>query len=91
MEIIIDNTYKCEWDIPARAWDTFCENAFDTESDTQNFKLPFAKMTKKFGRQYMEYCRASWVTCKDFMTPEEFCKMNGNMPIGFFKNKIAEW
>jgi len=86
--IEINKTYKSEWEIPVQSWEKFVTEAFDTESGDQNFKYPFPKMTKMFGRQFIEYCRASWVTCKDFMSPEEFCKINGNMPIGFFKSKI---
>ena len=87
MEIVFDETYKSEWDIPINAEMKFQET-FDMESDTNNFKHEFGFMTKKHGRPFMEYCRASWITCKDFMTVEEFCKMNANMPVGFFRNKI---
>jgi len=88
METIIDETYKAEWDIPNQAWDKFIDETFDKESDTQNFIYPFKVMTKKYGRQYMEYCRASWVTCNSFMSPTEFCAMHANMPIGFFNKRI---
>ena len=86
--LIIDKTYKSGWEITPKSWEKFIDEAFDTESDDQNFKYPFPKMTKMFGKQFIEYCKASWVTCKDFMTPEYFCKMNGNIPFGFFKSKI---
>jgi len=76
-----------KWKINKESWDKFLES-FDSESDENNFKFSFKIMTKKYGQQYMEYCRASWVTCKEFMSAKDFCKMNANMPIGFFNAKI---
>ena len=67
-------------------WEKF-HKSFDFISDDNNFKFDFKNMTKKFGRQYIEYCKASWIA-NDNMNEEEFCKMNANMPLGFFKSKI---
>ena len=68
-------------------WEKFYKT-FDFENSENNFKYDFKMMTKKYGRQFIEYCKASWlVNCED-MTEENFCKMNANMPIGFFKSKI---
>lgn len=80
--------YVEEWVIPPQAWEKFVTDAFDTESDDHNFKYDFKTISKKYGRQYMEFCRAAWTTCSDIMSPEKFCAMNANMPIGFFKAKI---
>ncbi len=88
MEFVTDTTYKAEWEIPAQAWTKFMNDAFDMESDVQNFKYEFKTITKKYGRQYMEFCRAAWTTCKDIMTVGEFCTMNAGMPVGFFRAKI---
>lgn len=51
----------------------------DFKSDINNFKYSFEKMTKIYGRQFIEHCRASWITCKDIMSVEEFCKMNAKL------------
>ena len=72
-------------EIKKQAWDNFVES-IDFESDDTNFKYEFKIMTKKYGRAYIEYCKDMWDSTD--MNEDEFCKMNGNIPVGFFKNKI---
>ena len=62
--------------------------AMDCESDTSNFKYDFTHMTKKYGRAYITFCQAMWQANEGVQTEEEFCKMNGNMPMKFFENTI---
>ena len=88
MSIIEVHDYEAKWSIPEQAWKKFLDEAIDFESDKNNFKYEFGIMTKKYGQQFIEYCRASWITCMDIMAEEEFCKMNADMLIGFFKGKI---
>ena len=76
-----------QMNIKKESWDKFI-TSIDFESDENNFMFPFNVMTKKFGMQFIEYCKAAWNINDDVMTEEEFCKMNANMPIGFFKGKI---
>jgi len=74
------------WEIKPEAWEKFMES-FDFDSDVNNFKYSFNVMTKRYGIQFIEFCKAAWVS-NETMTEEEFCKMNANMPIGFFKGRI---
>ena len=74
-------------DIKKGAWDNFM-TSFDYESDESNFRFEFKVMTKKFGQCYIEYCRAMWKANEGVQTEEEFCRMNGNMPMGFFNGKV---
>ena len=80
--------YKEKFEIKHEEKEKIMNEAFDFESDDNNFKYPFAIMTKKYGRAFIEYCRAMWFA-NETMTKEEFCKINANMPIGFFENTIA--
>jgi hypothetical protein len=74
-------------EIKKEAWDNFM-TIVDFESDDTNFKIGFKEITKKYGRAYIEYCKSMWEANEGIQSEEEFCKMNGNMPIGFFNNKI---
>ena len=62
--------------------------AMDFESDTSNWKFDFKKMSKQHGREFIEIITAMWEANDGVQTEEEFCKMNSNMPEGFFKNVI---
>ena len=74
-------------EIKKQAWDNFL-SAVDFESDTNNFKYDFETMTKKYGQAFMVYCKATWKANCGVQTEEEFCKMNANMPIGYFQKVI---
>ena len=60
----------------------------DFESDTSNFKISFKDITKKYGRAYIVFCKAQWEANEGVMTEDEFMKMNGDMPRGFFEKNI---
>ena len=79
-------TKKKNWDISNESWEKFL-TSIDFDSDVNNFKYPFNIMTKKYGVQFIEYCQAAWIA-NDNMNEEEFCKINANMPIGFFNGRI---
>ena len=53
-----------------------------------NVKLPFKKMSKKFGLCYINYVKAAWEANEGCLTEEEFCSINGNVPKGFFDKKV---
>jgi uncharacterized protein YrzB (UPF0473 family) len=73
--------------VKKEAWENFI-SIMDTESNDSNFKVDFKVITKKYGVAYIIFCKAMWEANDDVQTEEEFCKMNGNMPMGFFNNKI---
>ena len=74
-----DNSYK-----------RFVDEAIDFESNESNFKFKFHVMCKKYGRDYIEFCRAMWQANEDVMTEDEFIKMNGDMPKSFFEKVIKK-
>lgn len=74
-------------EIKSDAWMNF-STAFDFDSPDRNFKYDFAVMTKKYGQAYIEYCRAAWAANDGVLDEEEFRRMNGNIPEGFFNGKI---
>ena len=79
-------TNKKNWEISNESWEKFL-TSIDFESDTNNFNFKFNIMTKRFGVQFIEYCQAAWLV-NESMNEEDFCKINADMPIGFFKGKI---
>ena len=64
-------------------------DSFDFESDTNNFKFDFKTMTKRFGRSFIEYCRIMWYV-DETNNIDSFCKMNADIPKGFFENMIKK-
>lgn len=60
----------------------------DFESDQFNWKYPFEKMTKKYGREFIEILRAMWKANGGGQTEAEFCVMNG-ISLSFF-NKVIK-
>lgn len=74
-------------EIKTNAWNKLID-VMDNESDTSNFKVNFKVLSKKYGQAYIVFCRAMWEANDGVMTEEEFMKMNGNMPKGFFDKVI---
>lgn len=64
------------------------ENIIDFENDDKNFTMDFTKAGKKVGRDFIEMIQAMWASNGGSQTEEEFCKMNGDIPKGFFDNKV---
>jgi hypothetical protein len=62
----------------------------DFESDVNNFKYDFKTMTKKYGNAFIEWSKAAWEANGDVQTPEEFMKMNADMPRSFFDNVVCK-
>ena len=60
----------------------------DCGGDESNFTIPFNELSKKYGAEYIVLCKAMWQANDNVMTEEEFMKMNGNMPRGFFEKVI---
>lgn len=84
---VIEINIESQKEVKSEAWKNFLES-FDFESDDRNFKYDFVHMTKKYGNAYIEHCRAAWAVNDGVMSDDEFCRINGNMPIGFFNSKI---
>ncbi len=74
-------------EIKKDAWSKFLD-IMDFESDDSNFKISFKDITKKYGNAYIEFCKAAWSVNDGIQTDEEFMKMNGDMPKGFFDKNI---
>jgi len=74
-------------EVKKAAWDNFM-SAVDFESDENNFKFDFKIMSKKYGNAFIAYCKAAWQANDGVQTEDEFCKMNANMPRGFFDKVI---
>jgi hypothetical protein len=60
----------------------------DCESDDSNFTIPFGQICKKYGKEYREFCIAAWQANGDCQTEEEFMRINGNMPRGYFDKVV---
>ncbi len=74
-------------EIKSEAWNKFIDS-IDFDSDTNNYKYDFKIMTKKYGNAFIECCKAAWMANEGVQIEEEFCKMNTNMPKGFFEKVI---
>lgn len=74
-------------EVKKEAWEKFI-GIMDFESDTSNFKISFKDITKKYGNAYIFYCRAAWEANDGVLSEEEFIKVNGEMPRGFFEKNI---
>ena len=61
--------------------------AIDFESDGKNWKFPFKKMTKSYGRDFIEMLKTMWGSNYDVQTEDEFCEING-IPKPFFEKTI---
>jgi len=62
----------------------------DFESDESNFKISFKDITRKYGREYRDFCQAAWQANGDCLTEEEFMKINGDMPVSFFEKVVKK-
>lgn len=61
--------------------------AMDFDSDTQNWKFPFAHMCRFYGKDFIDTVKAMWSANYDVQTEDEFCEMNG-IPKSFFEKTI---
>jgi len=66
------------------------QEVMDCESDDGNFIVDFSVLSRKYGAEYIAICQAMWGTNESVMTEDEFIKMNGNMPKGFFEKVIKK-
>lgn len=66
----------------SKAWIDFCENGLQEFDGNSNVRYPFPKMTKRFGKNYIQYLEAAF-EARDEMSLEEFCKINGEVPPKF--------
>jgi hypothetical protein len=68
--------------------DTFRINeAMDFESDTKNWKYPFERMCKFYGKDFIECIKSMWIANGDSQTEDEFCEMN-DLPKKFFEKVV---
>lgn len=63
--------------------------AMDFESSTKNWKYPFKKMSKHYGKDFIDTLRAMWFGNENVQTEDEFCEMN-DIPKGFFMGVIKD-
>lgn len=64
-----------------------CE-VLDFKSDDANFTVGFKVLTKKYGREFKAYAQAAWTANEGCFTEEEFMKINGGMPKGYFEKVV---
>lgn len=65
-------------------WNSLMEKGLSVSGQT-NTKFNFNEMCKRFPRAYLSYLEASYLANEGFLTDEEFCIINGNVPISFLK------
>ena len=63
--------------------------AMDFDSDDKNWKFSFERMTKFYGREFIDIIRAMWEANGGGQTEDEFCEMNG-IPKTFFEKTIKK-
>lgn len=66
-------------------WNRFVKDGIVINKE-KNTKYDFKKMCKIFGKEYIEYLRASWET--NCLPEKEFLIINGNVPQDFFNKYI---
>ena len=66
----------------------FFKDVLEFDGDGSNFKVGFKELTSKYGSDYISFCRAMWYANDGIFSEEEFMKINGNMPRGFFEKVI---
>jgi len=67
-------------------WSRFCTEGLTSKGEF-NVTHDFVKMTKMFGRSYLDYLFASYAA-KDTLTDSEWAALNGNVPQSFIDSKI---
>ena len=72
-----------------KQWNEFCNKYLSFDGET-NINVDFQKITKVAGVPYFEFLRAMWVCTKDQYTVEEFCRINGGVPIKFFEKNVRD-
>lgn len=72
----------------SQAWSRFAEEGLLYEESGSNTRYDFTKMCKKFGKPYIDYLIAAY-SAKDDMTNDEFCTLNGQVPVSFLEKKIV--
>ena len=71
-------------------WNRFVREGLhdpDQSENGMNTVHDFVKMTKVFGRPYLEYLAASYA-CKDTLTDLEWANLNGKVPASFIESKV---
>lgn len=60
-------------------WSRFLNEAIDFNN---GFKYDFTSLTKRFGLSYLYYLTCAYIA-KDDLSDEDFCALNGNVPMSF--------
>lgn len=68
-------------------WNAFVRECLDTSDSGSNMKMDYDKVHKKHKVAYFSYLRAAWESVEK-QGPEEFRKINGNVPESFFTKYI---
>ena len=68
-------------------WNRLLGEGLDFSDSNLNTKFDFGKMSKKFGLAYIDYLQVAY-QAKDEMSDENFCLINGSVPLVFLNKKI---
>ena len=68
-------------------WNRLLNDGLDYSDSNSNTKGDFGKLSKKFGLAFIAYLQAAY-QAKDEMSVDEFCRINGGIPLGFFVKKV---
>lgn len=71
-------------------YNRFINETMDFESDELNFKFDFNILTRKYGKAYISYISAAWAANDNILTVEEFCNLNGEIPMQIFNKLITQ-
>lgn len=63
--------------------------AMNFESDAKNWKYPFPKMCKNYGKDFIDFIKVLWEANDGVQTEEEFCEMN-DVPKSYFDKHLKK-
>lgn len=65
-----------------KGWKDLVTNGLQEFDGSSNVRYDFTKMSKRFGKYYLDYLSAAY-SAKDEMPDSEFQEINGNIPDSF--------
>lgn len=71
-------------------WNRFVREGMKawTDESASNVVADFRKMSKQFGREYLEYLDLAWQSCEG-VSIEDFCRWNGDVPVDWFQKRLG--
>lgn len=70
-------------------WNTFVKTCMRFDG-VSNVIGDFKSLSRTQAVAYFEYLKAAWAATKEQFIQEEFCKINGEVPIQFFEKNIRD-